>query len=559
MSYSRFDDDLEVERPRTPAPVAQLGKQFGDGGDLEAGLPPTHEPVSITPTHAQLDTGLPPTHDPVSITPTPTLPILLFMGMLRTLVAMIGRRLTCVLVCTLVVIPIVTAFSRLVIMKVVTGHADYVTLIVSHFVYTICTGVLTNMLTAHYADFITKVMCARMATVRELFAGILPETVETGLKKTDDKKDAVKSVISLAIKIIMVVLTVFITVLDSQNVAVIIVPCVNLFNIFVIRRFTKKPEEGKKSVLPFADKENDGMCPYCRAICNERCVIKKDFLKSIWTQTLLITITWIPDIICICVFTYSDSTSAIIISYMYNSWLIRDAITYAFKVMDDKSLPIRLFEQMLAIFSYLRENQVSLRKDGFELTEVEGLVVDHECLHGTFEHEFRKGKKSILGGDNGTGKTDLIRLLLIGWQSFSVITSNGMLNLSTCSLESIRKHIWCYTADTPLPVSYEELYNECPKLANDLGITLTMAKLARRSKGQRALFLTMYAIRKHGHRQGVLVMDEVTANLDMTNRTLVLKAIDTYCTACVTIFIDNAIPKHLLDCELPSRLVPIPL
>ena len=559
MLYTRFEDydDLEEGRPRTPAPVAQLGKQFGDGGDLEAGLPPTHEPVSITPTHAQLDTGLPPTHDPVSITPTPTLPLLLFMDMLRSLVAMIGRRMTCVLVCTLVIIPIVTAFSRLVIMKIVTGHADYVALIVSHFVYTICTGVLTNMLTAHYADFITKVMYATMATVRELFAGILPETVENGMKKIDDKKDAVKSVISLAIKILMVVLTVFITVLDSQNIAVIIVPIINLFNIFVIRRFTKKPEEGKTSVLPFTkkecmlpSKEYNGMCPYCRAICNERCVIKKDFLKSIWTQTLLITVTWFPDIICICVFTYSGSTTAVVISYMYNSWLIRDAITYAFKVMDDEALPLHLFKQMLTIFSYLHENQVSLRKDGDELPpNIEKLCVEnYKGPHGEVSFTVEPGI-TIIRGPNGSGKSELFRQLLVGLSSaFSVVHSKGILLLNKCTLASIRKTIHYYTADTRLHISRRELYNTNPDLAKHLGITEKMADLGRPSKGQQALFLIMWIIMFHGDEQGIVILDEATAHLDLTNRKRVFRVIKEMCKGTFMV-VDHSIPDNQPDYE----------
>jgi ABC-type lipoprotein export system ATPase subunit len=520
--------------------------QLGNGVDLEAGIS-APAPVSIAPTH--------------------TPPTLLFMGMLRSLVAMIGRRLTCVLVCSLVIIPIVTAFARLVIMKFVTGHADYIALIVSHFVYTICTGVLTNMLTAHYADFITKVMYATMATVRELFAGILPETVETGMKKIDDNKDAVKSVISLAIKILMVILTVFITVLDSQNIAVIIVPCVNLFNILVIRRFTKKPEEGKTSLLPLTQKESmlslkkyDGLCPYCKDICNDLCVIKRDFKKSIWTQTLLITITWIPDIICIWVFTYSDSTTAVVISYMYNSWLIRDAITYAFKVMDDEALPLDLFRQMLTIFSYLSKNQVSLRIDGEKLTKcVHALhVTNYQGPHDKFSCIIERGL-TLFGGPNGSGKSELFRQLLIGLTSaFSVMHSKEILLLNKCTLASIRDTIQYYTAEMLLPVTRLQLYHMNPELAGKLGITLSMANLGRPSKGQQALFLIMWIIMVHGNDQGIVILDEVTANLDHVNRERVFSVIREYFKG-ICIIVDNSVSNDQLDVKLPAPSVPIPL
>lgn len=532
-SYRHFNDDYKEPRHTTATgggmERAASDTQFSDGGDLEAGISALA---------------------PVAASDTQTHPTLLFMDMLRSLVAMIGRRMTCVLVCTLVVIPIVTAFARLVIMKFVTGHADYVALIVSHFVYTICTGVLTNMLTAHYADFITKVMNATMATVRELFAGILPETVETGMKKIYDNKDAVKSVISLAIKILMVILTVFITVLDSQNIAVIIVPSVNLFNIFVIRRFTKKPEEGKTSVLPFTIKENDGLCPNCNHICNGLCDIKRDFKKSIWTQTLLITITWIPDIICIWVFTYSGSTTAVVISYMYNSWLIRDAITYAFKVMDDEALPLDLFKQMLTIFSYLRDNQVSLRKDGDKLPpNIEKLCVKkYNGPHGEVSFTVKPGT-TIIRGPNGSGKSELLRQLLIGLSSaFSVVHSKGILLLNKCTLASIRKTIHYYTADKLPPISRHQLYKMNPGLANKLGITEKMAELGRLSKGQQALFLMMWIIVLHGNDQVIVILDEATAHLDSTNRKRVFCVIKEMCKGTFMV-VDHSIPDNQPDYE----------
>ena len=543
MSYNRFNDDLEVGSS-TPAPVTNSDTKFSDGGDLEAGSP-----------------------DPVSIAPTHTPPTLSFMGMLHTLVAMIGRRLTCVLVCTLVIIPIVTAFSRIIIMKMVTGHTEFIPLIVGHLVYTICTGVLTNMITTHYAEFIANVMYASMATVRELFAGILPEAVESLMKKVQDKKDAVKSTISLVIKIIMVFLTVFITVLDSLNIYVIIIPCINLLNIIVIRRMTKDPEEEKTSVLPFTQqdcvlpsKECDGLCPDCKAICNGRCRIIKDFKKSIWTSTLLNTVTWVPDVICICVFTYSGSTSAVIISYMYSSWMIRDAITYAFKVMDDEARPVYLVEQMLTIFSYLSENQVSLRNEGVKLTkEIMKLCVkDYQCLYGKISFEIEPGL-TLFGGRNGAGKSEIFRLLLIGMTSaFSVMHPKGILLLNKCTLASIRDTIRYYTADILLPVSRLHLYHVNKELAEKLGITLSMANLSRPSKGQQALFLIMWTIMLHGDEQGVVILDEVTANLDHENRERVFRVIRECCKGIV-ILVDNSVPVDQLDIKLPASSVPIPL
>ena len=554
MSYKRFgNDDLEAGLPSIPVPVTippPVAKSDTNVGDLEEGRPP----ISSTP-------------DPVSIAPTHTPPTLSFMCMLRTLVAMIGGRLTCVLAITLFIIPIVTAFSRLIIMKMVTGHTEIIPLIVGHLVYTICTGVLTNMITAHYAEFIANVMYASMATVRELFADILPEADESVMKRVHENKDAIKSAISLVIKIVMVFLTVFITVLDSLNIAVIIIPCVNLLNIIVIRRLTKKQEEGKTSVLPYINedcmlqsKECDGLCPDCKAICNGRCRIIRDFKKSIWTSTLLITVTWVPDVICICVFTYSGSTSAVIISYMYSSWMIRDAITYAFKVMDDKARPAYLVEQMLTVFSYLSENQVSLRNEGVILTRdiTELRVEDYQCLHGKLSFILKQGL-TLFGGPNGTGKSEIFRPLLIGLTSaFSVMHPKGILLLNECTLASIRKTILYYTAEIPLPVPRLQLYHMKPELAEKLGITLSMANLGRPSKGQHALFLIMWIIMVHGHDQGIVILDEVTANLDHENRERVFRVIRECCKGIV-IVVDHSVPDDQLDVKLPVPSAPIPL
>jgi len=514
-----------------------------------------------------LETGLPPTPAPVPKLDTHALPTLSFTGMLYALVSMLRIRLTCVLGSTLFMIPIVSAFSRIIIMKMVTGHTEIIQLIVGHFLYTICTGVLTNMITAHYAEFIANVMYATLATVRELFAGILPETVVSQIKKVIDNKDAVKNAISLLLKFVMVFLTVFITVLDSLNIAVILVPCVNLFNIFVIRRLTKKPDEEKKSVLPnikidcvLPSKECDGLCPDCKAICNGRCRIIRDFLKSIWTLTLLITVTWVPDVLCICVFTYSGSTSAVIISYMYSSWMIRDTITFTFKVMDDKARPIHLVQQMLSIFSYLSQNQVSLRTDGESLTKrVDELHVnDYDCPHGEVSFILKKGL-TLIGGPNGSGKSEIFRQMLIGMtEAFSVMHSGTMLLLSKCSLTSIRNTIRYYTAEKLLPVSRPQMYLMDPKLAEDLGINVSMANLGRPSKGQHALFLIMWIIMEHGYDQGIVILDEVTANLDHKNRERVFRVIRERCKGIV-IVVDHSIPDDLLDVKLPAPSVPIPL
>ena len=540
MQYSHFDkDDLEAGLS-TPAPVAESDTKFGNAYDLEAGVGGSPDPVSITPAH--------------------TPPTLSFMCMLRTLVAMIGGRLTCVLAITLFMIPIVTAFSRIIIMKMVTGHTDFIPLIVGHLVYTICTGVLTNMITAYYAEFIANVMYASMATVCELFAGILPAAVESVIKRVDNNKDAVKNAISLVIKITMVVLTVFITVLDSLNIAVIIIPCVNLLNIAVIRRFTKKPEEVKTSVLPFTEQDCmlqpsgcDGLCPDCKAICNGRCRIIRELLKSIWTSTLLNTVTWVPDVICICVFTYSGSTSAVIISYMYSSWMIRDTITFAFKVMDDNARPAHLVEQMLTIFSYLIKNQVSLRTDGETLTNCvhELHVKDYEGPHRKISFIIKKGL-TLIGGPNGAGKSELFRLLLIGLTTaFSVMHSKGMLLLNKCSLASIRNTIRYYTSDIQLPVHRLHLYHMNTKLAEKLGITESMANLSRPSKGQHALFLIMWIIMIHGNDQGIVILDEVTANLDHENRERVFRVIRECCKGIV-IVVDHSVPDDQLDVKLPA-------
>jgi len=542
--YKEFkNEDLDARRSSTPVhvnippPVAESsGTQF-DNEDLEKGLS-THAPVAIATTH---------------LPPTPS-----FMCKIHIVGEIFGRRLTYMLLWSLLLIPIVTAFSRIIIMKMVTGHIEYIPLIVEHLVYTFCTGVLTNMVTAHYADFIAKIMYSALSRVQELYAEILPVVVESMIKHLEKNKDAVKNAISLVIKIVMVFLTVFITVLDSLNIAVIIIPIINLANVIVIRRLTKKPEEAK--VLPYSEKDcmlklkvGDGLCPYCQAICKDRCGIIGNLNKSLWTQTLLITVTWVPDIICIWVFAYSESTSSVIISYMYSSWMIRDTITFAFKVMDDEALPARLVEQMLTVYSYLSKNQVSLRNEGVKLTKkiTEVHVKDYECPHGKVSFILKPGI-TILGGLNGSGKSELFRLFLIGMKkAFSVMHSGTMLLLSECSLASIRETILYYTADMILPLSRLHLYQMNPELAAKLGITQIMANRGRPSKGEHALFLVMWIIMVHGHEQGIVILDEVTANLDHENRKRVFRVIREYCKGIV-IVVDHSVPDDQLDVVLPS-------
>jgi hypothetical protein len=571
MSYARFNEEEDLEAGlSTSAPVAVSCTQFGDEDDSKAGrhhIPSIPATVSLPPpvvmSDKNFDEGdLEAGRLPISSIPSPTHtpPTLSFVDMLRTLVAMIGRRLACVLAITLFIIPIVTAFSRLVIMKMVTGHTEIIPLIVGHLVYTICTGVLTNMVTVHYAEFITNVMYATLSTVQELYEDILPVNVEFVINTLDKNKDAVKNAISLFIKMVMVLLTVFITVLDSLNIYVIIVPLVNLANIIVIRRLTKKPEEGKTSVLPYINKECNGLCSDCQAICNGRCRIIRDLKKSIWTSTLLNTVTWIPDVICISFFTYSGSTSALTISYMYSSWMIRDTITFAFKVMDDKTRPIHLVKQMLIVCSYLSDNQVSLRNKGVKLTKniTELHVEDYECPHGKVSFIIKPGI-TILGGLNGSGKSELFRLFLIGMKkAFSVMHSGTMLPLSKCSLTSIRETILYYTSEKPLPVSRLQLYDMNPELAEKLGITQSMANLSRPSKGQHALFLIMWIIMEHGHEQGIVILDEATTNLDHENRERVFSVILECCKGTF-IVVDHSVPYDKLDVKLPAPSVPIPL
>jgi hypothetical protein len=538
MSYGQFydEDDLKAgghHIPSTPAPVtipppdAKSITKFSDGGDLEAGTP---EPVSIAPTH--------------------TPPTLSFMCMLRTLVAMIGRRLTCVLAITLFIIPIVTAFSRLIIMKIVTGHTDYIALIVAHFVYTICTGVLTNTVTVHYGDFITKIMCAAMATRRELFTGILRDVGESLLKLMYSNKDSIKNAVNTVIKIVMVVLTIFITVLDTGNIYVIIIPMVNLMNVYFMRRLSKESEDSSIPVLPFREMDCN-WCHHCDGICNGRCQIIADFKKSIWTLTLLITVTWIPDIICISVFTYSGSTSAVIISYMYISWMIRDAITNTFKVMDDKVQPVHLVQEMINLYSTMSENQVSLNKDGVRLGDVNALVIDkYECQNGKFSHIFPVGV-TLGGGKNGSGKSVMSQKMLNGAEPFSVILKDGnVVKLSECSLESIRNKVRYYTPRTPLPSERTRFYDENESVANMLGITRRMAESDRLSDGQRCLFIIMLAI--ISKRKGIIILDEVTAYIDTTKYDNIIEVLTRECADCVVIVINNALPPEMCQFYLPA-------
>jgi ABC-type multidrug transport system ATPase subunit len=241
---------------------------------------------------------------------------------------------------------------------------------------------------------------------------------------------------------------------------------------------------------------------------------------------------------------------------MYNSWLIRDAITYAFKVMDDKARPTHLFEQMLTIFSYLLENQVSLRKEGDKLTsDIERLCVDnYKGLHGEVSFTVGPGI-TIIRGPNGSGKSELFRQLLIGLSSaFSVVHSKGILLLNKCTLASIRKTIHYYTADKLPPISRHQLYKMNPGLANKLGITEKMADSGRPSKGQQALFLIMWIIMLHSNDQVIVILDEATTHLDLKNRKRVFKIIKEMCKGSF-IVVDHSIPNNQPDydyVELPA-------
>jgi ABC-type multidrug transport system ATPase subunit len=221
--------------------------------------------------------------------------------------------------------------------------------------------------------------------------------------------------------------------------------------------------------------------------------------------------------------------------------------------MDDKVRPIHLFQQMLTMFSYLRDNQVSLRNDGDELTPyiTELRVEKYKCPHGEVSCAVGPGI-TIIRGPNGSGKSELFRQLLIGLSSaFSVMHSKGILQLNKCTLASIRKTIHYYTADKLPPISRLQLYKMNPELANKLGITEGMANLGRPSKGQQALFLIMWIIMIHGHDQGIVILDEVTANLDLTNRERAFRVIRENCKGAV-IVVDHSVPANQLDVELPA-------
>jgi hypothetical protein len=506
-------------------------EEFDRNEDLEKGLPHIPVPVSIAQTH----------------TP-PTFSIIMLV---RTLFAMLGNRCAYILVSTLFIIPIVTAFSRLVIMKMVTGHTEFIALIVAHFVYTICTGVLTNTVTVHYGDFITKIMCAAMATRRELFTGILSDVGESLLTRVNSNSEAVKNAVSTVIKIVMVVLTIFITVLDTRNIYVIIIPMVNLVNVYFMRLLSKKAEASSTPGLPFTNMDCN-WCPHCDRICSGRCQIIADFKKSIWTLTMLITVTWIPDIICISFFTYSGSTSAVIISYMYISWMIRDAITNAFKVMDDKAQPVRLVLEMIKFYSTMSKNQVSLNKGGVVLGDVERFVIEgYVCQNGEeFSQIFDKGVTSG-GGPNGCGKSVMSNKILNGAKPFSVILTDGTgVKLSDCSLKSIRNKVRYYTPRTPLPSDRKRFYDENESVANMLGITRRMAESDRLSDGQKCLFIIMLAIISKC--KGIMIMDEVTAYIDTTKYDNIIDVLKRECDDCVVIIINNALPPEMCQFYLPA-------
>jgi energy-coupling factor transporter ATP-binding protein EcfA2 len=90
-----------------------------------------------------------------------------------------------------------------------------------------------------------------------------------------------------------------------------------------------------------------------------------------------------------------------------------------------------------------------------------------------------------------------------------------------------------------------------PELAEKLGITESMANLSLPSKGQHSLFLIMWIIMIHGNDQGIVILDEVTANLDHENRERVFSVIRECCKGIV-IVVDHSVPDDQLDVKLPA-------
>jgi ABC-type lipoprotein export system ATPase subunit len=494
-------------------------QQFGNG-DLEAGHC-TQDPAPPPLTSPPVPVSHPPTESPMSI-----------WGMLCTLFAMLGKKLACILAFTLFVIPIATAFSRLETMKVVTGHGDFIPLIVLHFAYTLCTGVFTNVVSTRYAEFITHIICARLRSTCKLYLKPIPHRYDDDYEWISLGKMSIKKLISAIISIVLLTITMFITVLDTQNIYCIIIPLVNIVSVYMVRRLTKKDDD---NVLPVIAKDCKSMtgdwCNSCNGLCFRQCEIIADFKKSVWMLTLLVSVTWIPDIICMGVFSYTETTSAVIISWMYISWMLRTTITSMYEVLDDKANPICLVQRCLKWFSLFSQEQAPLNIDGRVLENVKRVIVtDYESRYGKFSITFPRG--STIGAENnGSGKTTLLSALLFGiCSALSVELDNGEIRqLNEFSLKSKLDYAKLFNKNSKLPLDCYGLYKRHEELAEKLGISEDMAKSTCRSDGENSLFIILDALSSHSQSgQGILLLDEVTRNLDTNNYIKVENAIRKY-------------------------------
>jgi len=319
----------------------------------------------------------------------------------------------------------------------------------------------------------------------------------------------------------------------------------------------KVEEPGNKLPLTKGDctiGKDDIWCTDCDAICYGRCRIIRDFKKSIWKTTVLITVTWIPDVICICVFSYYGSTSAVIISYMYISWMMRDAITKMVKVLDDKAQPVRLIKQMFEVFAYLSKFQIPLNKAGLELKDVNAVIIqDIDSAYGKFSNKFPIGV-TIGGANNGSGKSVLMNRIYNGNKEglFIQLKDESVVPMKNFTVQSKRKGIKYVTPDDKLPRTHSEFYDSNKELANELNIDDSIAKLPLLSKGQYILFLLMRIVLLNNQGIQILLLDELFANLDDTNRENAMRVIRKYCK-CVIIIIDNNCPAADLNFTLTPR------
>ena len=123
--------------------------------------------------------------------------------------------------------------------------------------------------------------------------------------------------------------------------------------------------------------------------------------------------------------------------------------------------------------------------------------------------------------------------------------------MSEFTLRSIHQNVRYFTPDTKLVIDFGIFYEHNLSVATELGITKKMTTSDPLSKGEKTLFIILWAIISGG--KGILLMDELLANLDRENYVNAMTVLRKYCTDCVVIIIDNSLSSNELDFTLPPN------